>query len=378
MHRRAMAKRKLGLFKAAVEDLKIAKEMVASSSPERQALDVEMKGTIADMLEAERKKKAAAAAPPPKQFHYKGGVTIEEHISDDEEEAISGGMSVSDMQNVEAQAARRALQLKKQAQTAREKWESEQQQQQQQAPKRRTIVVEEADSSEEEEEKEAHVVRSPSATSATSSTVLRSANYPSPKGSAPAAAAEARTAEAEAAPPAAPAEAGTSSTPAPAASSPPAPEQRPAPQQQQAPPKAARLHEAASAKAAAAIDKLATKRPPPPKSAVEFETSCKLVASNPEVLVDFVKSVDPETYQAVFKQALNHTVIAVIVQALKHDAANDPQFAELALSKLVTVNRFALVVPMLPRADKAALAEVFGVLEAAGGDVKELRGKYKV
>ncbi|GAX83699.1 hypothetical protein CEUSTIGMA_g11124.t1 [Chlamydomonas eustigma] len=141
---------------------------------------------------------------------------------------------------------------------------------------------------------------------------------------------------------------------------------------------AARLHEAASAKAAAAIDKLASKRPTLPRSAVEFERSCKLVSNNFEVLVDFVKSVKPSSYQAVFKEAISGQIIASIVHALKGCLAESPDFAELSLRKLSEVSRFSMAASMLSKAAKIEVGEVLSSLETAGRDVAELRSKYKV
>ncbi len=141
------------------------------------------------------------------------------------------------------------------------------------------------------------------------------------------------------------------------------------------------------------------------RSAAEFERSCKLLASHPQVLAKFVRSMDPDTYVGLFKESLTPPAIVAVAHALKADlatakhgsgsssstsaaatgaAAEAPaavaaaEFAERALERLTTVPRFGMVVNMLPRADKEVLREVLENLETKGRDTAALKAKYRV
>ena len=138
------------------------------------------------------------------------------------------------------------------------------------------------------------------------------------------------------------------------------------------------IHSTAATKAAEAIDKLASKRPPPPRSALEFERSCKLVAGNSDVLVDFVRSVPPDSYPGIFKDALNGSAVSVIAKALSLLAPTDPDFAELSLRRLSEVSRFSMVTSMMGKADKAVVSSVLQALSGAGKDVTDLKSKFRV
>ena len=127
MHRRAMAKRSLGLFQAARDDLKIAHDLLPLGHKDRAALAEEMLAVITDMVEEEKKKKEqerAAAAASKKVAHYKGGVTIEEEV----EPVVTnpaGGMTPAQVKKVENNGAETAIKLKRDAIAIRQKWEGE-------------------------------------------------------------------------------------------------------------------------------------------------------------------------------------------------------------------------------------------------------------
>ena len=141
---------------------------------------------------------------------------------------------------------------------------------------------------------------------------------------------------------------------------------------------ASKLQQTAATLAAEAIDKLASKRPAAPRSTLEFERSCKLVAAHSEVLLDFVKSVPPESYQAIFKDALNGTIVSIIARALGPDVASNPEFAERALRQLSGVSRFSMVASMMGKADKALVGELIACLGDKGVDVSDLKAKYRI
>ena len=141
---------------------------------------------------------------------------------------------------------------------------------------------------------------------------------------------------------------------------------------------ASKLQQTAATLAAEAIDRLASKRPAAPRSALEFERSCKLVAAHSEVLLDFVKSVPPESYQAIFKDALNGTIVSIIARALGPDVASNPGFAERALRQLSGVSRFSMVASMMGKADKALVGELIACLGDKGVDVSDLKAKYRI
>ena len=141
---------------------------------------------------------------------------------------------------------------------------------------------------------------------------------------------------------------------------------------------ASKLQQTAATLAAEAIDKLASKRPAAPRSTLEFERSCKLVAAHSEVLLDFVKSVPPESYQAIFKDALNGTIVSIIARALGPDVASNPGFAERALRQLSGVSRFSMVASMMGKADKALVGELIACLGDKGVDVSDLKAKYRI
>ncbi len=170
------------------------------------------------------------------------------------------------------------------------------------------------------------------------------------------------------------------------------------------------VHAAAAAKAAAALASLASKRPLPPKSAVDFSNACKQLQADPAALADYVRSVAPSGYAALFKQSLDNTGVSHLVRALAHvskvrllgaaalgsgaaarggrgtvtwrralrGAQEDAAFAREALLSLAAVPRFSMVVSMIPAADKATLRQVVADVERAGLDAQAVRDKYKV
>lgn len=176
----------------------------------------------------------------------------------------------------------------------------------------------------------------------------------------------------------------------------PSPSPAPKPSPQTAPTSAspplfqmAQLHEVASAKASAAIEKLASKLPPPPTSASEFERSAKLLLRGQDlsVLSEFIRSIEPATYPTVFKEGLTENCIRAVCQALlapsPAGAASsplysgpgsdgvslidiDPDFAFSCLSSLTKVARFPLVSGMLSKADKEVVAGIFKRLGEGG------------
>ena len=238
-------------------------------------------------------------------------------------------------------------------------------------PKRRTIVIEESNSSDDDED-----VLSPSLPVPSSSLMASVAPKPSAATSSPeATVSSSKPATDKSAAPTTT----TSSPPSKASVSSPSPNSadHPGPRPVGGS-SGGSMHSAAATKAAEAIDKLASKRPAAPRSALEFERSCKLVAGNSEVLVDFVRSVPPDSYAGVFKDALNGTIVSVIAKALELVAPADAEFAELSLRRLSEVPRFAMVVSMMGKADKAVVSQVLGALGSAGRDVSDLKAKYKV
>eukprot|EP00798_Chlamydomonas_sp_ICE-L_P013755 gene13755-19659_t len=159
------------------------------------------------------------------------------------------------------------------------------------------------------------------------------------------------------------------------------------PSEAKAPMSAGKVHAAASAKAAAAIDKLALKTPATPKTAIDFERGCRLIVSHPAVLVEFIHSIKPASYPQLFKDGLQTSAIGFLAQGLKASVSIAKEagevkaaatFAAQALESLTTVSRFSLLVNMIPRSDKALIKELVDEVEAASLDVTTLRTKYRV
>lgn len=95
--------------------------------------------------------------------------------------------------------------------------------------------------------------------------------------------------------------------------------------------------------------------------------------------MDFVRSVNPAQYAAIFKDALNAGVVSIIAQALKLDVEQSgaTQFAESALHALPSVPRFTMVTGMMTRADKAPVAALLDAMAQRGADVSQLRSKFR-
>lgn len=139
-----------------------------------------------------------------------------------------------------------------------------------------------------------------------------------------------------------------------------------------------------AAAAGLAVKRLAEELPLP-KSAHEFERTCRMLQgaganNNPAAAVKYVKALKPDRYREVFKSGLSVQLVSQVATALEHDVQHDASFAENALTQLSRVDRFALVVPMLKSDAKAAGAvrAVLNSLEAQGREVAQLRKLYMV
>lgn len=141
---------------------------------------------------------------------------------------------------------------------------------------------------------------------------------------------------------------------------------------------AAGLHKAAAAKAAAAIASLASKLPPTPKSAVDVERACKLLADSPDMLRQYVRSVDPDSYKGVFKESLTPILIGQLASGYRLLVASEPDFVLSALGKLTGVSRFTMMSMSLGKADKQAVRDVFTALDLAGKVVSPVKKLYRV
>ena len=138
---------------------------------------------------------------------------------------------------------------------------------------------------------------------------------------------------------------------------------------------------AAAAKAAAAAEKLATRKLSKPRSATEFERGARTLRGKTADLKEFVASVTPAELPKVMRESLSTTMLSAYVEAFKDgylpagDGAGLAAMAE-ALSKLP---RFDFNVMLLSKGDKAAMAEVFAALDkAGGGSVAQIRKAWKV
>jgi hypothetical protein len=99
-----------------------------------------------------------------------------------------------------------------------------------------------------------------------------------------------------------------------------------------------------------------------------------------QALSEYVRSIEPDQYPSIFKNSLDSVCASHLLRGLVSVAKSDPGFAATALERLSQVPRFAMVYAMLPKPDKAAVAEVLGAVEASGAAeaVPALKKLYKV
>jgi hypothetical protein len=143
------------------------------------------------------------------------------------------------------------------------------------------------------------------------------------------------------------------------------------------------LHEAAAAKAAAAIRvqhaAASAKLPPAPKSGTELERACKSMSSDPARLAAYVRQLSPADLPGVFKSSLSASSIVFVARAVAKGGMlpDDAAFASELLTGVTKCDRFGITAMLLSRSDKAVVKEAIDGLQSAGVDVASLRTLFK-
>lgn len=129
--------------------------------------------------------------------------------------------------------------------------------------------------------------------------------------------------------------------------------------------------------AAPAFARKPTKAAPPPtrpnvpaaaKTITDFENAVKRLTPFPELLVQYVRSLEMKSYGKVFKQSLSVTVLQALLSVANLEVRKDPGFAAAMLAELPKVERFGMIVPMAMKKEglKDMVREVVDALAVAG------------
>ncbi|MEW5311731.1 MAG: hypothetical protein WDW38_003419 [Sanguina aurantia] len=124
----------------------------------------------------------------------------------------------------------------------------------------------------------------------------------------------------------------------------------------------------ASAAAARAKAPTVINVPPPAKNAVEFDNAVKFLSAHPQQLQQYVRSLDPKLYKAVFKHALSAMALNGILAVALMEVRLDPLAAANMLIKLPTIERFSMIASMALKGEKKEQAvQLVDALAALGG-----------
>lgn len=109
--------------------------------------------------------------------------------------------------------------------------------------------------------------------------------------------------------------------------------------------------------------------PAAPKTIMEFENAVKRLTPFPELLVQYVRSLEMKSYSKVFKQSLSVTGLQALLTVANLEVRKDPGFPAAMLAELPKVERFAMIVPMAMKKEglKDMVREVVDALAVAGG-----------
>jgi hypothetical protein len=130
--------------------------------------------------------------------------------------------------------------------------------------------------------------------------------------------------------------------------------------------------------AQAAISRLSRRLLPAPKSAAEFHRQLREMGGEPERQLQHFRSVPPQSYPSLYKQALEAQHLLQQAACLQACVAQAPTFALESLRCMGGVQRFGMVAMQLGRQGKQALALVMQELEGMGHEVAALRVMYKL
>ncbi|KAK3234950.1 hypothetical protein CYMTET_54829 [Cymbomonas tetramitiformis] len=117
-----------------------------------------------------------------------------------------------------------------------------------------------------------------------------------------------------------------------------------------------------------------------PKSALDFERGCKVLAGDPNALATYIKDMDPESYPHIFKDALTGEHIRTFASTLRDSEylGSDREASYAALQGLTRVSRFTMAAMLLSRTDRTLLRSLIDGLKLDEGQSAALKVKYQL